>query len=223
MRVQGARVLLGPLQGGSLRFEWKNNNKELFITVLGNCITTQRWEPLDAIESEGYWETTLRKGCNRSRASVTPIPGILFDADDLYRGVNGLLYQEGHILSGAFFGKARTRRMKHPRLERCQLIPLNAFQALTNPEWGVAKFPVVAPHSLGLVVESYPDPLWKEYAVAHFIITGYQGWTNKHRDDIFRQMREHPRKVHVGSSASVRFLVSERACCSVRNHIAQAK
>jgi hypothetical protein len=52
-------VLLGPLPDGSLRFECKKDNKELFITVLGESITLQRWQPLDAVESEGYWDTTL--------------------------------------------------------------------------------------------------------------------------------------------------------------------
>jgi hypothetical protein len=52
-------VLLGPISDGSLRFEWKKDNKELFITVLGESVTLQQWQPLDAVESEGYWDTTL--------------------------------------------------------------------------------------------------------------------------------------------------------------------
>lgn len=52
-------VLLGPIPDGSLRFEWKKDNKELFITVLGESVTLQQWQPLDAVESQGYWDTTL--------------------------------------------------------------------------------------------------------------------------------------------------------------------
>jgi len=59
VRSMVPNVLLGPVSDGSLRFEWKNDNKELFITVLGESVTLQQWQPLDAVESQGYWDTTL--------------------------------------------------------------------------------------------------------------------------------------------------------------------
>lgn len=43
-----------PLEDGSVRFEWVNRDKELFLTIFGNSIEAQRWHPLDAVESETY-------------------------------------------------------------------------------------------------------------------------------------------------------------------------
>jgi len=43
-----------PLEDGSVRFEWVNGDKELFLTILGNSIEAQRWHPLNAVESETY-------------------------------------------------------------------------------------------------------------------------------------------------------------------------
>jgi hypothetical protein len=48
---------LGPLPDGSLRFESTHSNKELFLTVSDNAIEIQAWQPLDATESVGYWNT----------------------------------------------------------------------------------------------------------------------------------------------------------------------
>jgi len=51
------KTRLGPLPDGSLRFECTESNKELFVTVSDKAIEVQAWQPLDAVESVGYWET----------------------------------------------------------------------------------------------------------------------------------------------------------------------
>jgi hypothetical protein len=43
-----------PLPDGSIRFEWANRNKEMFLTVLGDSIEVQTWRPLSAVDSERY-------------------------------------------------------------------------------------------------------------------------------------------------------------------------
>jgi len=43
-----------PLEDGSVRFEWKNGDKELFLTVLDASIEAQRWHPLESVESQSY-------------------------------------------------------------------------------------------------------------------------------------------------------------------------
>lgn len=43
-----------PLDDGSVRFEWVNRDKELFLTISGDSIEAQRWHPLDEVESETY-------------------------------------------------------------------------------------------------------------------------------------------------------------------------
>lgn len=50
---------LAPIDDGSIRFEWVNGNKELFLTVMGNSIESQKWQPLEAIESEDYRVVSL--------------------------------------------------------------------------------------------------------------------------------------------------------------------
>lgn len=50
-------VRLGPLPDGTLRFECRNSNKELFLTISDKDIEIQAWQPLDAIEAIGYWRT----------------------------------------------------------------------------------------------------------------------------------------------------------------------
>jgi hypothetical protein len=50
-------VHLGPLPDGTLRFECTYSNKELFLTISNKDIQIQAWQPLDAVESMGYWET----------------------------------------------------------------------------------------------------------------------------------------------------------------------
>lgn len=45
---------IAPLEDGSVRFEWTNRDKELFLTVLGRSIEAQRWHPLKSVESETY-------------------------------------------------------------------------------------------------------------------------------------------------------------------------
>jgi len=50
-------VLLGPLPDGSLRFECKYADKELFLTISEKAVEVQAWQPRDAVESSGYWET----------------------------------------------------------------------------------------------------------------------------------------------------------------------
>jgi hypothetical protein len=41
---------------GSIVFKWIFGNKELVITVIGTNLEVQRWEPLDAFQSQGLWE-----------------------------------------------------------------------------------------------------------------------------------------------------------------------
>jgi hypothetical protein len=48
---------LAPLPDGSLRFECTHSNKELFITISDKAVEIQAWQPLDAVESFGYWKT----------------------------------------------------------------------------------------------------------------------------------------------------------------------
>lgn len=48
---------LGPLPDGSLRFECTHSNKELFVTISNKAVEVQAWQPLDAVESFGYWKT----------------------------------------------------------------------------------------------------------------------------------------------------------------------
>jgi hypothetical protein len=120
---------------------------------------------------------------------ITP-PDRVADAEKLYRGINGAFYQEGCVLSGAFCIRARDMKDDAPSVGLSRLIPLPAFQSVTNPDWGVSEFPAGMPQSMGLSVEPYPDPLWKAYADAHYVMTGYQGWTNKRREDVSRQMRD---------------------------------
>jgi hypothetical protein len=123
-------------------------------------------------------------------ADVTTPPNLLADTERLYRGINGAFYQDGHVLSGAFCIRARDTKDDGPSVGLASLIPLPAFQSVTNPDWGVSEFFAGVPLSMGLSVEPYPDPLWKTYADAHYVMTGYQGWTNKRREDVSRKMRD---------------------------------
>jgi hypothetical protein len=43
-----------PLPDGSIRFEWANDDKEMFLTIFGELIEVQRWHPLSAVDSERY-------------------------------------------------------------------------------------------------------------------------------------------------------------------------
>jgi hypothetical protein len=52
-------IRLGPLSDGTLRFECKHSNKELFLTISDKAVEIQAWQPLDAVESLGYWETGI--------------------------------------------------------------------------------------------------------------------------------------------------------------------
>jgi len=119
--------------------------------------------------------------------SLTPVT--LAGADDLFRGINPAYYHGGRLLSGVFFMKARDTKDDAPSVGIVKLISLQEFQSVTKPGWGVSRFPVSAPQSLELSVEPYADPEWGQYAQAHAVITGYQNWTNKRRDDVCRQMR----------------------------------
>jgi hypothetical protein len=50
---------LGPLPDGTLRFECTHSNKELFLTISEKAVEVQKWQPLDSVDSLGYWETNL--------------------------------------------------------------------------------------------------------------------------------------------------------------------
>ncbi|MGA2921169.1 MAG: hypothetical protein ABSE28_08700 [Candidatus Sulfotelmatobacter sp.] len=123
-------------------------------------------------------------------ADVNTLSDRLDDTERLYRGINAFFYQEGHVLSGAFCIKARDTKDDAPSVGLARLIPLSAFQDLMNPDWGVSEFFAGVPQSMGLSVERYPDPLWKDYSDAHYVMTGYQSWTNRRRTDVSRQMRD---------------------------------
>jgi hypothetical protein len=45
-----------PFPDGSVFFKWICGQKELAITVEGRNLEVQRWEPLDAFQSQGLWE-----------------------------------------------------------------------------------------------------------------------------------------------------------------------
>jgi hypothetical protein len=52
------RPTIVPLPDGSVRFEWVNHDKELFLTVLQGTVEAQRWHPFNSIQSLNY--TQLR-------------------------------------------------------------------------------------------------------------------------------------------------------------------
>jgi len=45
---------LVPLPDGSVRFEWVNGDRELFLTVLHGNIEAQKWQPLGSVQSLSY-------------------------------------------------------------------------------------------------------------------------------------------------------------------------
>jgi hypothetical protein len=51
------RARIGPLPDGTARFELTHGDKELFLTVNNNSVEVQKWQPLDTIDSHGFWET----------------------------------------------------------------------------------------------------------------------------------------------------------------------
>lgn len=56
-RLATPTTRLAPLPDGNLRFECTHSNKELFITISDKAVEIQAWQPLDAVESFGYWKT----------------------------------------------------------------------------------------------------------------------------------------------------------------------
>lgn len=48
---------LAPLPDGTVRFECTYSNRELFLTISNKAVEIQAWQPLDAVESVGYWKT----------------------------------------------------------------------------------------------------------------------------------------------------------------------
>jgi len=44
---------------GSIFFKWIRGQKELAITVQGRNVEVQRWEPLDAFQSQGLWQISV--------------------------------------------------------------------------------------------------------------------------------------------------------------------
>src|SRR5262249_13943118 len=45
-----------PLPEGSVRFELRTGQKELFLTVLGATVEAQKWYPIDTVHSIEYGE-----------------------------------------------------------------------------------------------------------------------------------------------------------------------
>ena len=54
----GVPVLV-PLQDGSIRFELRTGQKELFLTALGTAVEVQKWFPLDNVHSIDYAEVPV--------------------------------------------------------------------------------------------------------------------------------------------------------------------
>jgi len=48
------RPAIVPLPDGSIRFEWANGDKELFLTVRKKEVEAQRWQPFNSVRSVGY-------------------------------------------------------------------------------------------------------------------------------------------------------------------------
>jgi hypothetical protein len=48
-----------PFPDGSVFFKWICGQKELTLTVDGQSIEVQRWEPLNAFQSQGLWEISV--------------------------------------------------------------------------------------------------------------------------------------------------------------------
>jgi hypothetical protein len=48
-----------PLPDGSIRFEWINGDRELFLTILHGDIEVQKWHPRDNIHSIDYAEVPV--------------------------------------------------------------------------------------------------------------------------------------------------------------------
>ena len=50
---------LVPLQDGSIRFELRTGQKELFLTALGTTVEVQKWYPLNNVQSIDYAEVPV--------------------------------------------------------------------------------------------------------------------------------------------------------------------
>jgi len=48
-----------PFPDGSVFFKWVQGQRELTITIQGQSVDVQRWEPLDSYESQGLWEVSV--------------------------------------------------------------------------------------------------------------------------------------------------------------------
>ena len=48
-----------PFPDGSVFFKWVHGRKELNITVVGNNVAAQHWQPLDAYHSLGLWPISV--------------------------------------------------------------------------------------------------------------------------------------------------------------------
>jgi hypothetical protein len=48
-----------PFPDGSVFFKWVQGQRELTITIHGQNVDVQRWEPLDSYESQGLWEVSV--------------------------------------------------------------------------------------------------------------------------------------------------------------------
>jgi hypothetical protein len=48
-----------PFPDGSVFFKWVQGQRELTMTVRGQSVDVQRWEPLDSYESQGLWEISV--------------------------------------------------------------------------------------------------------------------------------------------------------------------
>jgi hypothetical protein len=61
LQASGIRTFpaLVPLPEGSVRFEWVNGDRELFLTILRGNIEAQKWYPLDNVHSIDYAEVPV--------------------------------------------------------------------------------------------------------------------------------------------------------------------
>jgi len=93
----------------------------------------------------------------------------------------------GTVSSGAF----SLRRDSAISLGIEKLIPttsLDAFCAL-KPGQGLAKVRLDEIQAVGLNVQPEAESAWGEFANAHAVLTGYDGWTNDRKETAARALR----------------------------------
>ena len=110
-------------------------------------------------------------------------------ADLLYRFVHeSCLNPDGTLNSGAF----TLRRDPHLSVGISKLvldISFERFCAL-KPGFALAQVRLSDVTALGIVVRQATDPEWGDFQNAHAVMDGYEGWTNKKKEDAARALRD---------------------------------